>query len=75
MLFYYSYVNFIKKGKNNDNHEIERQFKKAEENRKAEEYKKAKEHKFEPKSITKVMEQEASHIEHSEFIIPDDLTI
>jgi serine/threonine protein kinase len=58
MLFYYSYVNFIKKGKNNDNHEIERQFKKAEEHRKAEEYKKAKEHKFEPKSTTKVMEQE-----------------
>ncbi|CAB5347348.1 unnamed protein product [Rhizophagus irregularis] len=55
MLFYYSYVNFIKKGRNNDNHEIERQFKKTEEHRKAEEYKKAKEHKFEPKSTTKVM--------------------
>ncbi|GBB91010.1 hypothetical protein RclHR1_01810013 [Rhizophagus clarus] len=75
MLFYYSYVSFIKKGKVHDDHEIERQFKKAEEHRKAEEYKKDKEYKFEPKSITKITEQEVSHVEHSEFIIPDDLAI
>jgi serine/threonine protein kinase len=58
MLFYYSYVNFIKKGKGYDNYEIERQFKKAEEHRKTEECKKAKEHKFESKSTTKATEKE-----------------